>query len=170
MSVRIGELAAEAGVTTKTIRYYESIGLLAPPERTPAGYRAYGPDAIDRLVFIRDAQATGLSLTEIQSILELKDAGRSTCEHSKALLARHLDELDAQIDRLTQTRIELLQLSGVAVELIPLAEGGSAELRDGKLRLSGEMPTAEAEKASAERAQQLDPQAVHGFGSCATKR
>ena len=119
MSVRIGELAAEAGVTTKTIRYYESIGLLAPPERTPAGYRAYGPDAIDRLVFIRDAQATGLSLTEIQSILELKDAGRSTCEHSKALLARHLDELDAQIDRLTQTRIELLQLSGVAVGLDP---------------------------------------------------
>ena len=117
--MRIGELAAEAGVTTKTVRYYESIGLLEPPERTPAGYRAYGPDAIDRLVFIRDAQATGLSLTEIHSILELKDVGRSTCEHTKTLLARHLAELDAQIERLEQTRIELLELAQVATGLDP---------------------------------------------------
>jgi DNA-binding transcriptional MerR regulator len=119
MSMRIGELAAEAGVTTKTVRYYESIGLLAPPERTGAGYRAYEADAIDRLVFIRDAQASGLSLAEIQSILELKDAGRSTCEHTKALLARHLDELDAQIDRLKQTRVELSELAVVAAGLDP---------------------------------------------------
>lgn len=119
MSMRIGELAAEAGVTTKTVRYYESIGLLAPPERTEAGYRAYETDAIDRLVFIRDAQASGLSLAEIHSILELKDAGRSTCEHTKALLARHLDELDAQIDRLEQTRVELSELAVLAAGLDP---------------------------------------------------
>lgn len=119
MSMRIGELAAEAGVTTKTVRYYESIGLLAPPERTEAGYRAYEADAIDRLVFIRDAQASGLSLAEIHSILELKDAGRSTCEHTKALLARHLDELDAQIDRLEQTRVELSELAVLAAGLDP---------------------------------------------------
>ena len=62
--MRIGEVAEQAVVTTKTIRYYESIGILPTPERTPSGYRAYDSKTLDRLRFIRDAQATGLTLTE----------------------------------------------------------------------------------------------------------
>jgi DNA-binding transcriptional MerR regulator len=108
--MRIGELAEQAGVTTKTIRYYESIGLLAPPERTSSGYRSFGPAALDRLVFIRDAQSTGLTLAEIRSILELKDEGERTCEHTRAMLRRQVEEIDAQLQRLLGTRQELVRL------------------------------------------------------------
>ena len=60
--MKIGELAERCGVTTKTIRYYESIGLLDAPSRTASGYRDYGAAAVERLRFVRDAQATGLTL------------------------------------------------------------------------------------------------------------
>ena len=92
--MRIGMLADHAGVTAKTIRYYESIQLLAEPVRTPSGYREYGDDAVERLRFIRDAQSSGLSLSEIQSVLELKDSGARSCDHTMALLDRHLAEID----------------------------------------------------------------------------
>ena len=108
--MRIGEIAERAGVTTKALRYYESIGLLPSVDRTPSGYRSYGPDTLERVRFIRDAQATGLSLTEIQSVLELKAHGRRSCEHTRSLLHRHLDEIDAQLERLQTARRELAQL------------------------------------------------------------
>jgi len=110
VGMRIGEVAEEVGVTTKTIRYYERIGLLPSAERTPSGYRSYGSDTLERVRFIRDAQATGLSLTEIQSVLELKAHGQRSCEHTRSLLHRHLDEIDAQIERLRAARRELAQL------------------------------------------------------------
>lgn len=110
VGMRIGEVAEQAGVTTKTIRYYERIGLLPSAERTPSGYRSYGSDTLERVRFIRDAQATGLSLTEIQSVLELKAHGQRSCEHTRSLLHRHLDEIDAQIERLRAARRELAQL------------------------------------------------------------
>jgi DNA-binding transcriptional MerR regulator len=108
--LRIGEVAERAEVTTKTLRYYESIGLLPLAERTASGYRSYGPDIVERVRFIRDAQATGLSLAEIQSILELKAHGQRSCEHTRTLLHRHLDDIDAQIDRLRSARRELASL------------------------------------------------------------
>ncbi len=98
--MKIGELAHTAGVTTKTIRYYESIGLLDEPARTQAGYRSYGPAAIERLGFVKQAQASGLALAEIKSILEIKDRGGQSCEHTRALLKGHLDDVDAKIAEL----------------------------------------------------------------------
>lgn len=108
--MRIGEVAEQAGVTTKTLRYYERIGLLPSADRTESGYRSYETDALERVRFIRDAQATGLSLTEIRSILELKADGHRSCEHTRSLLHRHLDEIDDQIQRLQAARIELVRL------------------------------------------------------------
>jgi len=108
--MRIGEVAERVGVTTKTLRYYERIGLLPSADRTESGYRSYGPDTLDRVRFIRDAQATGLSLTEIQSVLELKAHGDRSCEHTRTLLHRHLDDIDAQIERLQAARHELVHL------------------------------------------------------------
>lgn len=105
--VKIGELADTAGVTTKTIRYYESIGVLDEPARTASGYRSYGPAAIERLDFVKQAQSSGLALAEIKSILEIKDEGGKTCEHTTALLRRHLDDLDAKIVELRAARVEL---------------------------------------------------------------
>ena len=119
--MRIGELAEATGTTTKTLRYYESIGLLSVPERTESGYRSYRAPAVERVRFIRDAQASGLSLTEIRSILELKDAGEGSCAHTRSLLHRHLDELDEQIERLHEARRELAELAARADRLDPQA-------------------------------------------------
>ena len=117
--MRIGQLAEQGGVTAKTVRYYESIGLMVEPSRTASGYRDYEDAALLRLRFIRDAQATGLSLSEIQSVLELKDVGAGSCEHTQALLDRHLEELDTQIERLQAARAELVELATRASSLDP---------------------------------------------------
>ena len=118
--MKIGELASRVGVSAKTVRYYESIGLLDEPERTASGYRDYTDEAVDRLEFIRDAQASGLTLTEITSVLELKNAGDSSCEHTRELLQRHLADLDAQIVRLQATRDQIAQLTSRAERLDPV--------------------------------------------------
>lgn len=117
--MKIGELGSRTGLSTKTLRYYESIGLLPEPERTPSGYRDYDDTAVERVRFVRDAQATGLSLAEISSVLELKDAGSTSCQHTRALLERHVQELDAQIERLTQARAELAAMAARASALDP---------------------------------------------------
>lgn len=117
--MKIGEIARLTGTTPKTIRYYEDIGLFPEPERAPNGYRDYPDEAVDRLSFIRDAQATGLSLTEISSILDLRSRGESTCEHVTELLQRHLETLDEHIARLGRTREQLRVLTERAEDLDP---------------------------------------------------
>lgn len=117
--MRIGELADQAAVSTKTIRYYESIGLIPEPERTASGYRDYDDEAVERLRFVRDAQATGLTLSEIQSVLELKDTGQGSCRHTQALIVDHLADLDAQIQRLESARHQLASLAERATALDP---------------------------------------------------
>lgn len=115
----IGELAEQTGVSTKAIRYYESIELLAEPDRTGGGYRDYAESAVERIRFIRDAQATGLSLAEIASVLELKAAGSTSCAHTGELLERHLSELDEQIALLIKARDELAAMADRAADLDP---------------------------------------------------
>ncbi len=117
--MRIGELAAAAGVTTKTIRYYESIGVLEEPDRSPSGYRTYDADALDRLDFVKQGQAAGLSLAEIRSILAIKDEGGQPCEHTTELLARRLAELDERITELRAARVELQAMYDRAASLDP---------------------------------------------------
>lgn len=117
--MRIGQLAQQVGVSTKTIRYYESVGVLPEPERTQSGYRSYDAGALERLRFIRDAQNSGLSLAEIASVLELKEAGTTSCQHTRSLLTRHLEELDRQIERLQETRNHLRAMAERAEQLDP---------------------------------------------------
>jgi MerR family copper efflux transcriptional regulator len=117
--MRIGELAEAGSVSTKTIRYYESLGLLAEPERTSSGYRVYHTDAQDRLSFIRDAQATGSTVAEISSALELKNSGEGSCAHTRDLLDRHLVDLDTQIERLIDARTNLRSLANRGRSLDP---------------------------------------------------
>ncbi len=119
--MRIGELADRVGLSTKAIRYYESLGLIEDPDRTPGGYRSYRETDVERLQFVRDAQSTGLTLAEIASVLELKNAGERSCAHTSALLERHLVEVDAQIERLQSSRVILAQLAERARSLDPAA-------------------------------------------------
>ena len=117
--MRIGELAERTGTTPTTIRYYESIGLLAEPRRLASGYREYDETASDRLRFIRESQSSGLSLAEIQSILELKDSGTGSCAHTAAVVRRHLDDVDRQIELLRRSREELASMVRRAEVLDP---------------------------------------------------
>jgi MerR family transcriptional regulator, copper efflux regulator len=118
-TMRIGELARQAGVSTKAIRYYEQIGILAPPERTASGYRAYDPNTLGRLGFVRAAQGLGLTLGEIRQIISFRDTGAAPCAHVAALLQRHAADLDRRIAQLQQLRGELGQLAERARTLDP---------------------------------------------------
>lgn len=92
--MRIGELAAQSGVSAKTLRFWESAGLLADPARTPSGYRDYDPKVLDRLSFIRHGQAAGLTLAEIRQVLAISDNGEPPCAHLTDLIDQHLAEVD----------------------------------------------------------------------------
>lgn len=104
----IGTLAQHSGVPIKTIRYYEEIGLLRRPSRTPAGYRLYAPETADRLLFIKKAQNLGLRLQDIREILDLADRGRCPCGHVQTVLRKRLTELQQKISdlRLIEQRVK----------------------------------------------------------------
>lgn len=109
-ALRIGEVAERVGVNPKTIRYYEDIGLIPQPTRRPSGYRAYGPDDVDRIAFIRRAQRLGLSLEEIGEVLAFREEGERPCEFVVEAVRRHAAEVDQRIAELTQLRHELADL------------------------------------------------------------
>jgi len=71
--VRISELADRVGIPTSTVRYYERIGLVANPERTPSGYRDYDDNAANRLLFISRARRMGLTCEQIAEVLPIWD-------------------------------------------------------------------------------------------------
>ncbi|MCL7376547.1 MerR family transcriptional regulator [Streptomyces sp. 35G-GA-8] len=101
-AMRISQLAARCGVPATTLRYYESAGLL-PADRTPAGYRAYGEDSVERLAFIGAAKHLGLPLDEIRELLAVWESG--ACREVKAELrprvAARLDEAERRVAELT---------------------------------------------------------------------
>ena len=115
----IGELAAQSGVTAKTIRFWEAEGLLPDPTRTPSGYRDYDPDALDRLSFIRHAQTAGLTLAEIRQVLAISDTGEPACGHVTDLIHQHLTDVDERIRELTETRSLLDRLAQRAADQNP---------------------------------------------------
>lgn len=117
--VRIGELAERTGVPVKTIRYYEEIGVLAPPERTPSGYRDYDTAVVDRLGFVRAAQAVGLTLGEVREVVALRDRGETPCRHVIELLQRREAEIEARISALQDLRGEFRRLGRRARTLDP---------------------------------------------------
>jgi len=108
-AMRIGELAAATGATTKTLRFYEESGLLPPPERAANGYRDYGPDALSRLDFIRRGRAAGLTLAQIREVIDVRDAGEAPCHHVYELLTARVADIDRQIADLDVLRAALVQ-------------------------------------------------------------
>lgn len=105
--MRIGKLASELGITSQVVRFYERSGLIKEPTRTDSGYREYGPDDLKRLRFIRQAKELGFTLTEIGSMLRMHDAGHAPCAEVIAIAERHLEEVEAEIERLQRFRRQL---------------------------------------------------------------
>ncbi|MER7174789.1 heavy metal-responsive transcriptional regulator [Streptomyces mesophilus] len=124
--MRIGDLAARSGLTTKTIRFYEQAGLLPEPPRTSGGYRDYSDEAAARLAFVREAQSAGLTLAEIRSLLTLRDSGQVPCAQVTRLIDEHLAEIEERLRELRRTRRTLRTLATRAAETDPAecAEAG----------------------------------------------
>ncbi len=117
--MRIGELARRSGLAPTALRYYEQIGLLPAPERTDSGYRTYADDALDRLSFIRGAQAVGLTLAEVRQVIGVRDAGEAPCRAVSDLIERRHAEVKAKIAELRQLKRELAGLQARAATLLP---------------------------------------------------
>ena len=103
----IGKLSHRVELSTQTIRYYERLGLIDPPERTESQYRLYSQEAVERLQFIQKAKLFGLSLHEIKQLIEIRVGGVPPCVSLRAMVKKHLDELDCHIQDMLEFRQEL---------------------------------------------------------------
>lgn len=110
-------MADRLGVTTKSIRFYESIGLLPEPERAPSGYRRYTETDAERLTFIKTAQRLGLTLDEIKEIIAFRDRGQRPCAYVAEVLHRQVADLDERIREMRRLRDELRHLERHAAAL-----------------------------------------------------
>lgn len=106
----IGTVATALGIKPRTLRYYEALGLLPSPSRTKAGYRVYDNRTGFRIRFIRKAKSLGLTLKEIQAILEIYNSGNPPCRSFQRLLQAHVGRIDTQIQHLRSLRGDLRTL------------------------------------------------------------
>lgn len=106
--LRISELSRKTGVSSKTIRYYESVGLLPSPRRATNHYRIYTPADVERLNFIRQARAWGFSLDDIADILNFRNTDEMACDHLQSLIDRQLEAIQTRIRELESLRDELM--------------------------------------------------------------
>ncbi len=107
---KIGEIAKKAEVTTRTLRYYEQLGLLVPSEITPNGYRYYNEDSFQIITRIRNLQHVGLSLEEIKEVIGLYfQQGKQLEAKEKTIgfLQVHLDQINAKIKLLQKAKSEV---------------------------------------------------------------
>lgn len=109
--MRIGEIAARSRVPAKTIRFWEDQRVLPRPARSPAGHRDYDIHVIDRLAFVRRAQAAGFALHQIRQVLDIADSGSPTCRHVSDLIDGRLAEVEARIAELEAARDHLRELA-----------------------------------------------------------
>lgn len=108
--MRSGELARLLRVSTDTLRHYEALGLLRPPQRTAGNYREYPPEAKKRVQLIRNALTMGFSLAELGTILKVRDEGGAPCAEVRRIAGAKVTALSSQIVELTAYRDRLQQV------------------------------------------------------------
>jgi DNA-binding transcriptional MerR regulator len=137
--LRIGQVAARAGVTPKAIRFYEVAGVLPAPARGPNGYRLYGDEAVDVLKFVRQAAGLGLTLAEIKDIVAIRQGGRPPCSHVHRLLQDKARELDHKLQDLMELR-RRLRRSLEAWNRQPVVKAAVCPHIEGRIDLSPARP------------------------------
>ena len=115
--LQIGDLSRKTDVSSKTIRYYEDIGLLPEPRRTENGYRVYSQDDVERLQFIRRARALDFALDEIAEILAFRERNEPPCGHVMDLICHQIDAIESRIRDLERIRDELKALHSAGQDL-----------------------------------------------------
>lgn len=109
--MNIGQVAKISGVSAKTIRYYESIGLIAEASRTESGYRTYSDRDVETLRFIHHARNLGFSVKDVSLLLDLWRNQRRASADVKALAMAHIAAVDRKIGELQRMRDTLLDLT-----------------------------------------------------------
>jgi len=111
--LQIGQVSKKSGMSIDTIRYYEKQGLLKKPSRSSGGFRVYPKEAVDQLVFIRKAQALGLTLKEIKKITCCGDKGlEPCCDLTVDLFTAKIGEFEAKINELQGMKKKLKTVLG----------------------------------------------------------
>lgn len=95
---KIGELAREVDVPISTLRYYERSGLLTPSQRTQSNYRLYSEESVERVRFIRSAQAAGFTIADIRALLELRDGDTTRCAEVQPVIEHRLSQVAGRIE------------------------------------------------------------------------
>ncbi|MGQ0612713.1 MAG: heavy metal-responsive transcriptional regulator [Planctomycetaceae bacterium] len=103
----IGQLARAVGVPTSTVRYYERAKLLKPDGRTGGNYRVYGAAAIERLRFIRAAQANGFTLEDISVLLSFRDGATARCKEVQGMIKDRLADLRKRMEQMREVEAVL---------------------------------------------------------------
>ncbi len=132
--MNIGQAAKQSNVSAKTIRYYESIGLIAPASRTDSGYRTYSEKDVQTLSFIHHARNLGFSVKDVSMLLDLWRNQKRASADVKALATAHIAAVDRKIGELQRMRDTLLDLThrchGDDRPDCPILEGLAGELVD----------------------------------------
>ncbi|MCB1599562.1 MAG: helix-turn-helix domain-containing protein [Lysobacterales bacterium] len=105
--MKISDAAAASGCHLETIRYYERVGLLPPPARTPGRYRQYGDADVERLRFVARGRELGFSLDEIRSLLRLAKDPVMSCGEVDQIARQHLEDIRLRINDLKRMAVEL---------------------------------------------------------------
>jgi MerR family mercuric resistance operon transcriptional regulator len=144
MTLTIGQLARSGSATVETIRYYEREGLLDPPERSASGYRAYGPQAIQRLVFIHRAQDLGFTLKEIRELITLQTNPDADCTAVRTAAEDKLGVIEKKLAQLQQMKAALEKVVGSCTGVRPMAECEILECLSHEADAAGCPPTPRA--------------------------
>ena len=108
--MKIQEFARLSGLPAKTIRYYESIGILSSPRRAPNGYRQYTEQDLARARFVAGTRSLDLSLEDIREILAMQQRREAPCRTLLNLIEQKANQIEERIQLLEQMEVELRQL------------------------------------------------------------
>jgi MerR family copper efflux transcriptional regulator len=114
-NLKIGHVAERVGLSLRTVRYYEEVGLLTPTGRTAGGFRLYSEEDVDRLRFLKGMKPFGLTLEEIRELLELLERSDRPgpgdgADQTRDFLMRYVERADARVAQLEDHIAEVLRV------------------------------------------------------------